>query len=377
VDESQKEQLFEMENRTNWVLLTRYVAGRCSADETREVEAWIRADPSRKQLVAQLRRIWDASEDAPAETSDFQFDMDAEWQDMQDRMRAMDAPASNRASRAPSREDRPRSRAERRSSRRTRLKWGGRAIAALLLFIGGVWLFQFHWAPPQPSDTQTAYREVVTEPGERSRIQLADGSSVMLNVDSKLRLPRAFAKKKRIVKLTGEAFFEVETNPDRPFIVKTDNASVRVHGTSFNVRGYPEEKQVQVAVTEGGVSIHSQQSQTANDQSVTLQSGEIGWLSPADSTITTQMVDVTPYIGWTEGRLVFENTPLSEVAVRLERWYNMEITTRDPALDSLRLTANLKSQSVRNVLDVISASLNIQYRIEQNTAVLLPRKSPQ
>jgi ferric-dicitrate binding protein FerR (iron transport regulator) len=132
-----------------------------------------------------------------------------------------------------------------------------------------------------------------------------------------------------------------------------------------------------VAVTEGGVSVHPQRSQTEKKQSVTLQSGEIGWLSPADSTITTQMADVTPYIGWTEGRLVFENTPLSEVAVRLERWYNMEITTRDPALDSLRLTANLKSQSVRNVLDVISASLNIQYRIKKNTAVLLPRTSSQ
>jgi ferric-dicitrate binding protein FerR (iron transport regulator) len=66
---------------------------------------------------------------------------------------------------------------------------------------------------------------------------------------------------------------------------------------------------------------------------------------------------------------------LSEVALRLERWYNMDVTTRSAALDSLRLTANLKSQSVRNVLDVVSATLGIQYRIKQNTIVLLPHDS--
>jgi ferric-dicitrate binding protein FerR (iron transport regulator) len=71
-----------------------------------------------------------------------------------------------------------------------------------------------------------------------------------------------------------------------------------------------------------------------------------------------------------DGRLVFEEATLTEVAHRLERWYNLEFDVADPALDSLRLTATLKSRSVQNVLDVIAASLDIQYRIQQNTVVL-------
>jgi len=363
-----------MANRPNWAQLARYAAGQCSPAEKREVNAWIRADPSRKQLVDQLRRIWEAAEEPPSTSSDLQLDMDAEWKDMQDKMRTADASAPDRDPVRPER-SRSRSRAERRASQQEHLKWGVHALAALLLVLGGLWLFQFHEETAPSGNATAAYRDVVTEPGERSRIQMTDGSSAMLNVDSKLRLPRTFAKEKRVVRLTGEAFFEVETDPDRPFIVKTEDASVRVHGTSFNVRGYPEDQKVQVAVTEGGVSVHPQQSEPRNEKGVTLQSGEIGWLTRADTTVMTKITDVSPYIGWTEGRLVFDNTPLSEVALRLERWYNMEVTTRDAALDSLRLTANLKSQSVRNVLDVISASLGIQYRIEKNTIVLHPHRA--
>jgi ferric-dicitrate binding protein FerR (iron transport regulator) len=244
------------------------------------------------------------------------------------------------------------------------------AIVGLLLLIGGLWLAQSFWTPAE-APTDSTYRTVVTTPGERSRVQLADGSRVMLNVDSKLRLPPTFNQQTRTVELTGEAYFEVEADTGRPFVVRTEGASVEVHGTAFNVRGYPDEEQVQVAVREGGVSFRPERD---GDAAVDLASGEVGRMTGADTTVQILAADVAPYIGWTEGRLVFEDTPLPRVARRLERWYGLTFRIRDPALRSLRLTATLKSQSVRNVLDVITASLNIRYEIDQNSVVLRARE---
>jgi ferric-dicitrate binding protein FerR (iron transport regulator) len=249
-------------------------------------------------------------------------------------------------------------------------------VVAGLLLIGGLWLAQSVWGPGATS-SDAATRTVVTRQGERSRVQLADGSSVMLNVDSKLRLPAAFNPQRRIVHLTGEAYFEVETDPDRPFIVRTENASVEVRGTAFTVREYPDEPQVEVAVAEGGVSFRPRRGRTEDtSRAVELRPGEVGRMAASDPTVRTVAADINTYLGWTEGRLVFENTPLSEVAQRLERWYGLTVRIRNPELRSLRLTANLKSQSVRNVLDVITASLGIRYDMNRNEVILSDRDRP-
>jgi transmembrane sensor len=358
-----------MDQQPDWALLARYVAGTCTSDEARRVEAWMRADPSRRQLVEEVRGLWEAAGDAPRRAAP-EVDVDEGWR----RVRA-DMTTDDEADR-PARPDRTRSdaRAERRPARRRAPGWRVGAMAGLLLLIGGLWLAQ-SLRPSAEAPTDPTTRTVVTEPGERSRVQLADGSSVMLNVDSRLRLPSTFAPERRVVRLTGEAYFEVEADPERPFIVRTENASVTVRGTAFNVRGYPDEKEVQVAVTEGGVSVRPERA-GAEPAAVELASGEVGWTTAADTTVRTLAADVTPYIGWTEGRLVFEDTPLPKVARRLERWYDLEFRIRDPDIRALRLTATLKSQSVRNVLDVVAASLDIRYQIDQNSVVLRARDGP-
>ena len=351
-----------MENQPNWSLLARYVAGTCTPDEIRRVEDWVRADPARRQLVAELRGLWDAAE-TPPPGADREVDVEEGWRRVRAGMRT-DEPEGSAAE--------PDRAARRRPSRRRAPGWRAGAMVGLLVLIGGLWLAQSLRTPAE-APTDSTYRTVVTTPGERSRVQLADGSSVMLNVDSKLRLPSTFNQQQRVVQLTGEAYFEVDADSDRPFIVRTENASVRVRGTAFNVRGCPDEEQVEVAVREGGVSVRPERAGTQPD-TVELESGEIGRMGEADTTVQILAADVAPYIGWTEGRLVFEDTPLPKVVRRLERWYDLTFRIRDPALRSLRLTATLKSQSVRNVLDVIAASLNIRYEIDQNSVVLKARE---
>ena len=360
-----------MKNEPSWALLARYVSGTCSPEEARRVEAWVRADPSREQWIEELRGIWDAAEEPP-QTGGASVDVEAGWQQVRAEMKT-DAPdgTETEADRGPAPPSPSRTR--KRPVRRRETGWRGGAMAVLLLLVGGLGIVL--WAGgSEEAASDSAYRTVTTEPGERSQLQLADGSTVRVNVDSEIRLPSPFQPDRRVVQLTGEAYFDVEPDPDRPFIVRTETASVRVRGTAFNVRGYPDEDEVVVAVTEGGVSVRPQHDER-EPAGVELESGEVGRTATADRTVQVRSSGLDAHTGWTEGRLVFENAPLPEVARRLERWYDLEVHVRDPALRSLRLTASLKSQSVENVLDVITASLGIRYRIDQESVLLRAREA--
>lgn len=360
-----------MENEPNWALLGRYVSGECTPEETRRVQAWMRADPSRRQLVEELRGIWDVA-DEPPPAADPTVDVEAGWQEVRSALETGgstgDEPATDRPP-----ELRSASRTRRRPARRRTSRWRAGAMAVMLVLIGGLGVVLWAWGPDENA-SDDARRTVVTEPGERSQVQLADGTTVMVNVDSELRHPSFFASDRRVVQLSGEAYFDVEPDSDRPFIVQTETASVRVRGTAFNVRGYPDDDEMAVAVTEGGVSVEPQDG-TDEPASVELGAGEVGRMTKADATIQTEAADVTAYTGWTEGRLVFEDAPLPKVARRLERWYGLHVRVQDPALRSLRLTATLKSQSVGDVLDVVAASLGIRYRIDRDTVLLGRREA--
>ena len=250
------------------------------------------------------------------------------------------------------------------------------AATVLLLLLGGVVLWRAGFLGE--SVQESMYREAVTERGERATLRLSDGTKVKLNASSTLRFPRSFSdRNQRVVHLSGEAYFDVRSDPEHLFIVKARDVSVDVHGTAFNVRARPEREDVHVAVEEGGVSLQTQKAGTTEKEEVKLSSGEVGRVVGGSMLVTTDQVDLETHIGWTEGRLVFENPSLPEVAARLGRWYNLEFVIQDASLRSLRLTANLKSQSPTEVLDVITASLGIRYRIDQDTVSLIPKESSQ
>ena len=89
------------------------------------------------------------------------------------------------------------------------------------------------------------------------------------------------------------------------------------------------------------------------------------------SSVVTEESSILPFVGWTKGRLVFRNATLPEVAARLERWYGLEVKIQDPSLRDLQLTANLRSQALGDVLDIVAASLRIEYRIEEGRVLLI------
>ena len=340
---------------SEWPDITKYLSGDSSPEERERIEAWIHEDLDRRPIVEQLREVWEAADADPASR-----DVDAAWEKVERHLTAESDPAESSDTRASSPTRRVRRRPRHRSGRsRTRV---GVAIAATCLLAVAVLVLLYD---PTGSPTEAPEPRVVsTAPGERTTITLADGSSVVLNADSRLTVAASYGDERRSLRLEGEAYFEVE--PGAPFVVKTASARVRVLGTAFDVRAYEEEDALSVVVEEGTVGVDPE-GEEAGER--TLSRKQRAVVSPDGAMHITSSVALHQYLGWREGRLVFKKTPLPDVIDDLERQYGLRIALLDSDLAGRRLTATFENRPLEDVLNIVALSLDIGYRRTDSTVV--------
>ena len=235
--------------------------------------------------------------------------------------------------------------------------WVGRAAAILLVAAGCVWAITEYSGK---ADTHHISMEEITTESDTDSVVLSDGSTVWLNKATTLRFPREFNGSERRVILTGEAFFEVAHNAEKPFIVEAKGTVTRVLGTSFNIE--TTEADVLVAVRTGKV-LFSEHDNTKNF--TLLEKNEMAAFSYSNSLIKKSTVDGSRVPSWRSRLLFFKNTPLSQVVEKLSAHYETSIHL-DPAIpDNLSLTSSFDDQSVEEVLEVVCATLNL--RLESTT----------
>jgi transmembrane sensor len=216
-----------------------------------------------------------------------------------------------------------------------------------------------------------APREYLTRPAQRADFHLKDGTHVLLGVASRLVVPAAFGTGDREVFLEGEAYFDVRHDAASKFLVHTATAVTEDIGTAFVVRAYPADSGAQVAVAEGRVVLHSG---TAPDGHGTLLSrGQVGKTDRGGPVSVLDAGDLAPYLGWTEGRLVFKDAPLREALPRLSRWFDLDFTLSDSSLGSRRLTASLGDQPTPEMLDLLALSLGVRLERRGDRVTLYAR----
>lgn len=176
--------------------------------------------------------------------------------------------------------------------------------------------------------------------GNRSTIHLSDGTKVWLNAGSRLIYPSKFVDNTREVFLVGEAFFNVQYNAQKPFIVKTSNLSVKVHGTQFNISAYPEDNAVQTVLTEGSVEVVKADAGLF-EKGIFLKPGQMALWQKSENETKVYDVDVNDYTLWTEGVFSFSNTDLNRIVKKLERYYNIRFNYADPMDGSIRVSGKL------------------------------------
>lgn len=193
--------------------------------------------------------------------------------------------------------------------------------------------------------------------GARTQVGLPDGSLVWLNSGSSLSCPTEFSLKSRNVELKGEAFFEVMKNEKVPMIVSTGNLKVKVYGTKFNLKAFPDDRKIETTLMEGKVSIISDDGKTET----LLNPGYSASYSVKSQMLNiTKVEDMEAFIGWREGRLLFHNERFADIIKRLERWYNVDIQLSDASLGNYILYATFFDENIEQILDIFSGSIPIR-----------------
>jgi transmembrane sensor len=237
------------------------------------------------------------------------------------------------------------------------------------------------------NDHSSSFNTISTPRGRQFQLVLPDGSKVWLNAASSLRYPTVFAGNERRVEVTGEAYFEIEKNPNKPFRVTIlpssggagggRKAEVEVLGTHFNINAYDDEDVIRTTLLEGKVRVVNRQSAIGSQQSVTLKPGAqariaISAQSHQSSPILVQTVDTEQVMAWKNGFFQFNRTPLSEVLKQLARWYDVEIVYEQGVPD-IRLGGEMKRDlTLAQVLKGLG-KIGVNFRIEGKTLVVVSK----
>lgn len=210
------------------------------------------------------------------------------------------------------------------------------------------------------------YNTVQVPRGGEFRITLSDGSFIHLNSESELRYPVTFTGDSRTVYLSGEAWFTVAKEVTRPFYVETDHLQIKVYGTSFCVNTQ-DAAQTTVALVSGQVGIQADKS-----EEYLLSPSDLACYNSANHTIKVQQTDLTPFVSWHEGLLVFEDEPLERIMVRLALWYDIEVNYADEEVRKQIFTGYLKRyDSIDIILKALQRTVSMHFTLEGKKLTLM------
>ena len=206
--------------------------------------------------------------------------------------------------------------------------------------------------------------ELIIPKGGEYQVVLADGTKVWLNSASRLIYPQSFMGKERRVVLSGEAFFDVAHDAERPFIVETSRMNVKVLGTRFNVNDYDDNEEVSTTLVNGSVEIVS-----GGQQAFRLVPGEQAY--GKENELEKREVNVRLYTSWIDGKFLFNNTELEEIAKQISRWYDVEIFFSNESVKKVRFTgAIVKFKPLEDLVRMIESTSQVRFSVKGRTIVI-------
>lgn len=345
----------------DWDLITRYLGGMAAPPERAQVEQWLAESPDHWSLLNAMREVGKDADDiaiAPAEWK-------ATVLDVLRRREVVPEPVTDAE---PQQVGAARSRtssAVRFAVLGRRRSFVGIAAGFALVVAGGAaagWL-ALHRPPRAAAGAEhPAFSIISTAPGQRLSLRLSDGTLVSLAPGSTLRTPADYGRRDRAVELQGEAAFTVTHDSTRPFAVRTPRAVATDLGTRFVVRAYADDPATDIVVAEGRVAVR--QAMTTG-RPLPADSLILGWRERArvagDGHLEfTRGIALDDYFAWTEGKLIFEGTPLREAARRLGRWYDIDVRLEPGTIGDRRLFAAVENEPATDVLRTIATSLDLR-----------------
>lgn len=308
-------------------LITKHLAGETSADEQKQLASWLSENLENRRYFDNYKKAFDLAEQhfSNTDAENLPINVDKEWDYFTEA-----AALKTRVQNLPS----PR-------------MWLRVAAAVLLIVAAGSVLYY------SSSESVMIYQTA----GIKQAISLPDGSHVTLNRNTTLSYEPGFGDENRTVSLKGEAFFDVQPDITKPFIVLTGTAKVQVLGTSFNVNAYDSLSNVEVVVQTGIVSLETNR----GEKKVKVAAGAKGIYNKINERVTSDANKDANFQSWNTQRLVFNENDLQSVIETLKRTYHVEIKVRTHIPATCVVTVTFENQSLESVLRVLENTLNLKY----------------
>ncbi len=337
------------ENKITWGLLGKYLSGESNNEETILIQRWIESSNKNKILFENIQSDWNKINLAKNMK---EVDVDNAWENLKQRILQEEPEV------IPMRE-------LRQENKLTIYLYRTLQIAASILIVIGMSFGIYKIF----SDSGISDNTIIKSGSDNtSSLILPDGSKVYLNSNTIIKYPERFGKDSRNIYLKGEAYFDVTGNPDKPFVVNTNNALIKVLGTSFNINTKTANNKLEVFVESGNVQL-SQKSN--NENNILIEPGYIGVLS-GNTLIKSKNNDIN-YLAWKTRYLIFRDTKLGIVAEKIESVYNTSIKFNNKEIADCPLTATFNNASLDSILNVIEGTFNIEIEniIKTNGKVII------
>ena len=237
------------------------------------------------------------------------------------------------------------------------------AALFLLMFGSGIALQYIGWGLDKEIFVYQKSTTIAAPLGQMTNVELPDGTKVMLNSGSSITYNGNFSLGQRNVNLYGEAYFVVAKDRAHPFVVKTSLLNFMVHGTSFNIEAYSDDKNINTTLIEGSLGIRDH-----SEKEITLLTpGQNANYDTNTSKVTVSNVNTELYTSWKDGLITFRNEKLKDIAHKIERWYNVEVVIQNPKLGELSYYGTImKNKPVDQILEVLKLTSSLKYKITAN-----------
>lgn len=362
-----------------WILLSKKIAGEASEKELAELEFLLQQHPEWQFAAQNLRDMWVAP--AAVDTAD---EEDAYLLHVQ-RMKELGVDFRDNVLYAYTAEE-----LQPVKHIHSKRKWYiAAAVAASLAGIFFLLTPLFRQGNTTTANVKKQQNEVSTNHGSRTKINLPDGSIVWLNAGSKINYDENYGISERNVTLSGEAFFDVVKNKEKPFIIHTSNIDVKVLGTVFNVKAYPNDATTETSLIQGLVEVTIKNRENdkiilkpnekliVDNNSAPFIQGKGNTLKPEHAVLINQLkpnrIDSTiNEIQWVQNRLVFDDEPLQEIALRMERWYNVKIEIKSDRLLHKRISGSFVNENLDQAMEALSATGRFRYKRLNDSIIINP-----
>jgi ferric-dicitrate binding protein FerR (iron transport regulator) len=368
-----------------WVLLARKLSGESSVEEIRELEEILRIHPHLHFSVETITNLWNQHSGKEEEK------LEDAYVEHIERMKRMGVPLQHEHAREEI-DTHYLLEGSRKNLNGRRFAVAATIIA--LILTAGYFSFFHSRRTSTPSPVKAEKLAVSTKYGSRTKIQLPDGSKVWLNSGSTIKYDKQFGTDIREVVLSGEAFFDVVKNADKPFIIHTVSMDVKVLGTQFNIKSYANDKQSEATLIHGSIEVLLKKRGFENillkpNQKIVVINDAVlkDSLTPAgdksqESVITVQKLNYAPAdssiveTSWVDNKLSFRDESFEDIARRMERWYGTIIRFADPSVKSIRFTGTFTNETVEQALEALQITADFHFTRQSNTVLISKRKQP-